>query len=84
MAADWLKNAIVEYLRNRSDKRPNSIDICSYFKMRVDLTYSALRELEAEGRVVRHDLILGGWNGNHYYQAIGGSFGGIKHKPDYV
>lgn len=70
MVEQWLKEAIVSYLKNHSDEKPNSIAICGYFKLRVDLTLLALRELESEGRITRHDGVHRGWNGNHYYQAV--------------
>jgi len=66
---DYLKEAIVEYLIRRPNKRSNSIDIVDYFnKLPVDKTYTAIVQLEKEGRIIRYDGALGGWNGNHHYE----------------
>jgi len=73
MNTDSMKPKIVEYLKSNPDRRPDSISICSHFKdVRVDITYTALRELENEGKVIRHNGALGGWGGNHYYRVSGG------------
>lgn len=64
---EWLKLAIIEYIKNNKDTRLNSIDIIHHFKLRVDITFIALKELEKELRVVRNDLFWEGWDGNHYY-----------------
>ncbi|MEE8308650.1 MAG: hypothetical protein V3R81_15390 [Gammaproteobacteria bacterium] len=66
---DWLKDAIIGYIQN-TDKQLNSIDIVSYFKLRVDITLFAIKDLEAEGRISRHDGMAGGWNGNHHYEVV--------------
>jgi len=66
----WLQNAIVQYIRNNSDKRLNSIDIVSYFKLQVDITLQAISDLEKAERLSRHDGMAGGWNGNHHYEVI--------------
>lgn len=68
MDNQWLKDAIVEYFKRRPSARPNSLDIVSYFKLRVDITYTALVEMENEGTLKRTNTVLGGWNGNHYYE----------------
>lgn len=68
---DWLKDAIVAYLKNNPQLKPDSIDIIGYFKLSADVTYNALKELENENRIVRHNGLLGGWNGNHYYTIAG-------------
>lgn len=71
---DSMKPKIIKYLRTNADKRPDSIAICSHFKdVRVDITYTALSELERDGKVMRHNGPLGGWNGNHFYRAYRGT-----------
>lgn len=62
MTPDWLKNAIEEYLQSRRpDQRPDSVDICAYMKTPLDMTYIALRELETEHRIIRHEAPQGSW-----------------------
>lgn len=64
---DYLKDAIVEYVQKAD--RPDSINIVSHFKLPVNVTYTKIKELEEEGRIIRTNLDnLGGWNGNHYYE----------------
>jgi hypothetical protein len=67
---DWLDNAIVEYLRNNADDKPDSIQIVSHFKLTADVTYAAIKRLEAAGRIQRHNHVLSGWAGKHHYTAV--------------
>lgn len=66
----WLQNAILEYIKNNPDKRFNSQDICSHFRLRVDITLEAIKILKANGLIHRHNHFADGWNGNHYYEVI--------------
>ena len=68
---EYLKEEIFHYIA-MSDLRQNTEDIVTHFRLRVDITLIALRELENEGRVVRHNdsLSLEGADGKHHYVAI--------------
>ena len=55
---EWLKEAILSFMRKY--ERLDSIDIIGYMKIRVDITATALHELEEEGRIERY------WNGGYY------------------
>ncbi len=66
---DWLKDAIVDYIKNyNSNRRLTSEVIVHHFHLRVDITFIALRELVKAGRVKKIDYIMGGYNGNHRYE----------------
>jgi len=54
MAEQYLKDAVLEYLKDNPDKRLDSVDIVSYFKLRADFITDALWELEEEGHVTHH------------------------------
>ena len=69
MRYKFLKEPILDYIKNNSDKQLSSIDIVSHFVL-VKQTLTALKELENEGIITRTDNLLGGWNGNHCYKII--------------
>ena len=54
----WLKEAIRSYMRKH--ERLDPIDIISYMKVQMDITATALYELEEEGQIERY------WNGGYY------------------
>ena len=55
---EWLKEAILSYMYKH--ERLDWIDIIAYMKLRVDITATALHELEEEGQIERY------WNGGQY------------------
>ncbi len=71
MAYEYLKQPILEYLQKCPRNDADSISICSYFGLSIDITLTALRELENEGRVVRRNFgTLEGAGGNYYCEAV--------------
>jgi hypothetical protein len=61
---EWLKIAIIDYLKRLDVQRPDCITICDHFFLSADITLKALSELVEEGRIVRHDWLPG----KHYYE----------------
>ena len=55
---EWLKEAILSYMRKH--ERLDWIDLIGYMKIRVDITATALHELEEEGRIELY------WTGSSY------------------
>ena len=55
---EWRKEAILSYMRKH--ERVDWADIIIYMKLRIDITATALHELEEEGRIERY------WNGSYY------------------
>ena len=47
----WLEDAVEEHIKNNPNK--DSVDICSYFKLRADLIMCALSWLQKDNKVVR-------------------------------
>lgn len=46
----WLEEAILEYIRNNNGRK-DSFDLVSYFKIRADITLTALGYLSDAGRI---------------------------------
>jgi len=51
---EWLEDAIEEHVKNNPKK--DSVDIVSYFKLRVDIVMKSISFLEKEGRIKRVNL----------------------------
>lgn len=48
---EWLDKAVLEYIKNNPHK--DSVDICTHFKLRVDITMEAIDRLEQAGKIER-------------------------------
>lgn len=58
---DYLKQPIIDYIKNNSDRHLDSVDICSHFQLRVDITMSAIYDLVQDGYITRHTSGLSAW-----------------------
>lgn len=56
---EWLKGAIVDYIRNNPNRHLDGVDIASHFKLRVDIVLNVIYELEEDNIVT---LVYNGLN----------------------
>ena len=59
----WLEDAIFEYVKNT--EKPDSVDITSHFKLRVDITLESVHQLVEDGKLSRYCVY-----GNRYAYRI--------------
>ena len=50
----WLEDAVEEHIKNNPNK--DSVDICTHFKLRVDITMKAISNLQEQRKVKRVHL----------------------------
>jgi len=66
------KKDIIKYIKTKNGMNTSSIDIYSHFELiDVNETYTALRELENSGKIIRKNFVAGGFNENHSYELVG-------------
>lgn len=50
----WLEDAIYAHIMNNPNK--DSVDICSYFKLRVDITLESINQLIQDKKIFRKNI----------------------------
>ena len=56
---NWLKNAILLYLKSNPDKQFTAQNLCDHFRLQANITVETIKILETDGLIYRQ--------GDYYY-----------------